>query len=446
MITHTKTVGNKWKGSVIMPDYKFETLQLHVGQEHPDPATDSRAVPIYATTSYVFRNCQHAAARFGLADAGNIYGRLTNSTQDVLEQRVAALEGGAAALALASGAAAIAYTLEALGENGGHFVAQKTIYGGSYNLLAHTLPGFGITASFVNIHDLAEVEDAIKEDTRAIYIETLGNPNSDIPDIDALAGLAHRYGLPLVVDNTFGTPYLIRPIEHGADIVVHSATKFLGGHGTTLGGVIVDSGKFDWAASGKYPAIAEPNPSYHGVSFVKAAGSAAFVTYIRAILLRDTGAALSPFAAFLLLQGIETLSLRLERHAENAKKVVEFLSSHPQVEKVNHPSLPDHPDHELYERYFPNGGGSIFTFEIKGGVKEAHRFIDSLQIFSLLANVADVKSLVIHPATTTHSQLSEEELREQEIKPNTIRLSIGTEHIDDIIADLQKGFEGVKGE
>ncbi len=429
-----------------MPDYKFETLQLHVGQEHPDPATDSRAVPIYATTSYVFRNCQHAAARFGLADAGNIYGRLTNSTQDVLEQRVAALEGGAAALALASGAAAIAYTLEALGQNGGHFVAQKTIYGGSYNLLAHTLPGFGITASFVNIHDLAEVEDAIKEDTRAIYIETLGNPNSDIPDIDALAGLAHRYGLPLVVDNTFGTPYLIRPIEHGADIVVHSATKFLGGHGTTLGGVIVDSGKFDWAASGKYPAIAEPNPSYHGVSFVKAAGSAAFVTYIRAILLRDTGAALSPFAAFLLLQGIETLSLRLERHAENAKKVVEFLSSHPQVEKVNHPSLPDHPDHELYERYFPNGGGSIFTFEIKGGVKEAHRFIDSLQIFSLLANVADVKSLVIHPATTTHSQLSEEELREQEIKPNTIRLSIGTEHIDDIIADLQKGFEGVKGE
>ena len=446
MITHTKTVGNKWKGSVIMPDYKFETLQLHVGQEHPDPATDSRAVPIYATTSYVFRNCQHAAARFGLADAGNIYGRLTNSTQDVLEQRVAALEGGAAALALASGAAAIAYTLEALGQNGGHFVAQKTIYGGSYNLLAHTLPGFGITASFVNIHDLAEVEDAIKEDTRAIYIETLGNPNSDIPDIDALAGLAHRYGLPLVVDNTFGTPYLIRPIEHGADIVVHSATKFLGGHGTTLGGVIVDSGKFDWAASGKYPAIAEPNPSYHGVSFVKAAGSAAFVTYIRAILLRDTGAALSPFAAFLLLQGIETLSLRLERHAENAKKVVEFLSSHPQVEKVNHPSLPDHPDHELYERYFPNGGGSIFTFEIKGGVKEAHRFIDSLQIFSLLANVADVKSLVIHPATTTHSQLSEEELREQEIKPNTIRLSIGTEHIDDIIADLQKGFEWVKGE
>lgn len=427
-----------------MSDYKFETLQLHVGQENPDPATDSRAVPIYATTSYVFHNCEHAAARFGLADAGNIYGRLTNSTQDVLEKRVAALEGGAAALALASGAAAITYTLEALGLNGGHFVAQKTIYGGSYNLLAHTLPGFGITASFVNIHDLAEVEAAIREDTRGIYIETLGNPNSDIPDIDALAELAHRHELPLVVDNTFGTPYLIRPIEHGADIVVHSATKFLGGHGTTLGGVIVDSGKFDWAASGKYPAVADPNPSYHGVSFVKAAGPAAFVTYIRAILLRDTGATISPFAAFLLLQGIETLSLRLERHAENTQKVVEFLSSHPQVEKVNHPSLPDHPDHELYERYFPKGGGSIFTFEIKGGVKEAHRFIDSLQIFSLLANVADVKSLVIHPATTTHSQLSEKELAEQDIKPNTIRLSIGTEHIDDIIADLQKGFEAVE--
>ena len=429
-----------------MSEYKFETLQLHVGQERADPATDARAVPIYATTSYVFHSCEHAAARFGLTNAGNIYGRLTNSTQDILEKRVAALEGGTAALALASGAAAIAYTLEALGQNGGHFVAQKTIYGGSYNLLAHTLPGFGITASFVDIHDLAQVEAAIREDTRAIYIETLGNPNSDIPDMDAVAELAHRHGLPLVVDNTFGTPYMIRPIEHGADLVVHSATKFLGGHGTTLGGVIVDSGRFDWAASGKYPAIADPNPSYHGISFVKAAGPAAFVTYIRAILLRDTGAAISPFGAFLLLQGIETLSLRLERHAENAKKVVEFLSSHPQVEKVNHPSLPDHPDHELYERYFPNGGGSIFTFEIKGGVKEAHRFIDSLQIFSLLANVADVKSLVIHPATTTHSQLSEEELREQEIKPNTIRLSIGTEHIDDIIADLQKGFEGVKGE
>ncbi|MCI8976002.1 MAG: O-acetylhomoserine aminocarboxypropyltransferase/cysteine synthase [Lachnospiraceae bacterium] len=427
-----------------MSDYKFETLQLHVGQENPDPATDARAVPIYATTSYVFHDCEHAAARFGLADAGNIYSRLTNSTQDVLEQRVAALEGGVAALALASGAAAITYTLEALGLNGGHFVVQKTIYGGSYNLLAHTLPNFGITATFVNIHKLAEVEAAIKDNTRAIYIETLGNPNSDIPDMDALAELAHRHGLPLVVDNTFGTPYLIRPIEHGADIVVHSATKFLGGHGTTLGGIIVDSGRFDWTAGGKYPAIAEANPSYHGISFVKAAGPAAFVTYIRAILLRDMGATISPFAAFLLLQGIETLSLRLERHAENTGKVVEFLSNHPQVEKVNHPSLPEHPDHELYQKYFPHGGGSIFTFEIRGGVKAAHRFIDSLQIFSLLANVADVKSLVIHPATTTHSQLSEEELSEQDIKPNTIRLSIGTEHIDDIIADLQRGFDAVK--
>ena len=427
-----------------MSDYKFETLQLHVGQENPDPATDARAVPIYATTSYVFHDCEHAAARFGLADAGNIYGRLTNSTQDVLEQRVAALEGGVAALALASGAAAITYTLEALGLNGGHFVVQKTIYGGSYNLLAHTLPNFGITATFVNIHKPDEVEAAIKDITRAIYIETLGNPNSDIPDMDALAELAHRHGLPLVVDNTFGTPYLIRPIEHGADIVVHSATKFLGGHGTTLGGIIVDSGRFDWTAGGKYPAIAEANPSYHGISFVKAAGPAAFVTYIRAILLRDMGATISPFAAFLLLQGIETLSLRLERHAENTGKVVEFLSNHPQVEKVNHPSLPEHPDHELYQKYFPHGGGSIFTFEIRGGVKAAHRFIDSLQIFSLLANVADVKSLVIHPATTTHSQLSEEELSEQDIKPNTIRLSIGTEHIDDIIADLQRGFDAVK--
>ncbi|MBQ8849537.1 MAG: O-acetylhomoserine aminocarboxypropyltransferase/cysteine synthase [Clostridia bacterium] len=425
-------------------NYKFETLQLHVGQEEADPATDARAVPIYATTSYVFHNSAHAAARFGLADAGNIYGRLTNSTQDVFEKRIAALEGGVAALALASGAAAITYTLQALGQNGGHFVSQKTIYGGSYNLLAHTLPNFGITASFVNIHDLAEVEAAIQENTRAIYIETLGNPNSDIPDIDALATLAHKHGLPLVVDNTFGTPYLIRPIEHGADIVVHSATKFIGGHGTTLGGVIVDSGKFDWAASGKYPAIADPNPSYHGVSFVKAVGPAAFVTYIRAILLRDTGATLSPFAAFLLLQGTETLSLRLERHAENTKKVIEFLSAHSQVEKVNHPSLPDHPDHALYEKYFPNGGGSIFTFEIKGGVKEAHKFIDSLKIFSLLANVADVKSLVIHPATTTHSQLSEAELEDQGIKQNTIRLSIGTEHIDDIIADLERGFAAVK--
>ena len=427
-----------------MSNYKFETLQLHVGQETADPATDARAVPIYATTSYVFHNCEHAAARFGLTDAGNIYGRLTNSTQDVLEKRVAALEGGVAALAVASGAAAIAYTIEALAQNGGHIVAQKTIYGGSYNLLEHTLPNFGITATFVNIHDLAEVENAIQPNTRALYIETLGNPNSDIPDIDALAQLAHKHGLPLVVDNTFGTPFLIRPIEHGADIVVHSATKFLGGHGTTLGGVIVDSGKFDWAASGNYPSIAAPNPSYHGVSFTAAAGPAAFVTYIRAILLRDTGATLSPFAAFLLLQGIETLSLRLERHAENTKKVVDFLASHPQVEKVNHPSLPDHPDHALYEKYFPNGGGSIFTFQIKGGVKEAHTFIDNLEIFSLLANVADVKSLVIHPATTTHSQLSEEELVDQEIYPNTIRLSIGTENIDDILADLQRGFDAVK--
>ena len=427
-----------------MSEYKFETLQLHVGQENPDPATDARAVPIYATTSYVFHDCAHAAARFGLADAGNIYGRLTNSTQDVFEKRIAALEGGVAALALASGAAAITYVLQALGQNGGHIVSQKTIYGGSYNLLAHTLPGFGITASFVNIHDLSEVEAAIKPDTRAIYIETLGNPNCDIPDIDAVAALAHKYGLPLVVDNTFGTPYLIRPIEHGADIVVHSATKFIGGHGTTLGGIIIDSGKFDWAASGKYPAIAEPNPSYHGVSFVKAVGPAAFVTYIRAVLLRDTGATISPFAAFLLLQGTETLSLRLERHAENTKRVVEFLSKHPQVEKVNHPSLPDHPDHKLYNKYFPNGGGSIFTFEIKGGEKEAHRFIDNLRIFSLLANVADVKSLVIHPATTAHSQLNEEELKEQKIGPNTIRLSIGTEHIDDILADLTAGFNAVK--
>lgn len=427
-----------------MSNYKFETLQIHVGQENPDPATDARAVPIYATTSYVFKNSAHAAARFGLADTGNIYGRLTNSTQDVLEQRVAALEGGAAALALASGAAAITYTLEALGQNGGHFVAQKTIYGGSYNLLAHTLPNFGITASFVNIHDLAEVEAAIQDNTRAIYIETLGNPNSDIPDIDALSDIAHRHGLPLVVDNTFGTPYLIRPIEHGADIVIHSATKFLGGHGTTLGGIIVDSGKFDWTASGKYPAIANPNPSYHGVSFVKAAGPVAFVTYIRAILLRDTGASISPFAAFLLLQGIETLSLRIERHVENTKKVVDFLTNHPQIEKVNHPSLAEHPEHALYQKYFPNGGASIFTFEINGGQAEAHKFIDSLEIFSLLANVADVKSLVIHPATTTHSQLSEEELADQGIKPNTIRLSIGIEHIDDIIADLQKGLDAVK--
>ncbi len=427
-----------------MSDYKFETLQLHVGQENPDPATDARAVPIYATTSYVFHDCAHAAARFGLQDAGNIYGRLTNSTQDVFEKRIAALEGGVAALALASGAAAITYTLQALAQNGGHIVAQKTIYGGSYNLLAHTLPNFGILASFVDIHNLNEVENAIEEKTRAIYIETLGNPNSDIPDIDALAELAHKYGLPLVVDNTFGTPYLIRPIEHGADIVVHSATKFIGGHGTTLGGIIVDSGNFNWTKSGKYPQISSPNPSYHGVAFTDAAGAAAFVTYIRAVLLRDTGATISPFAAFLLLQGTETLSLRLERHAENTKKVVEYLSKHPLVEKVNHPSLEAHPDNELYLRYFPNGGGSIFTFEIKGGEKEAHAFIDNLKIFSLLANVADAKSLVIHPATTTHSQLTAEELEDQGIKPNTIRLSVGTEHIDDIIADLENGFAAIE--
>lgn len=429
-----------------MNNYRFETLQLHVGQETPDPATDARAVPIYATASYVFQDCAHAAARFSLEEGGNIYSRLTNSTQDVLEKRIAALEGGVTALALSSGAAAITYTIEALALNGGHIVAQKTIYGGSYNLLAHTLPNFGITASFVDIHDLDEVERAIEPNTRAIYIETLGNPNSDVPDIDALAELAHRHGLPLVVDNTFGTPYLIRPIEHGADLVVHSATKFLGGHGTTLGGIIVDAGTFDWAASGKYPPIAAPNPSYHGVSFVQAAGKAAFVTYVRAVLLRDTGACISPFAAFLLLQGVETLSLRIERHVENTKKVVEFLANHPQVEQVSHPSLPEHPDHELYERYFPNGGASIFTFDIRGGEKQAHQFIDSLQIFSLLANVADVKSLVIHPATTTHSQLTQEELDDQKIKPNTIRLSIGTEHIDDILADLQRGFDAVKEE
>ena len=427
-----------------MSNYKFETLQLHVGQEQPDPATDSRAVPIYQTTSYVFRNSAHAAARFGLADAGNIYGRLTNSTQDVLEKRIAALEGGVAAPATASGAAAITYTIQALAQAGDHIVAQKTIYGGSFNLLAHTLPQFGVTTTFVNAHDLAEVENAIQDNTKAIYLETLGNPNSDIPDIDAIAAIAHKHGLPLVIDNTFGTPYLIRPIEHGADIVVHSATKFIGGHGTTLGGIIVDSGKFDWKASGKYAPIADANPSYHGVSFVDAAGPAAFVTYVRAILLRDTGATISPFNAFLLLQGVETLSLRLDRHAENTKKVVEYLAKHPQVEHVNHPSLPDHPDHALYEKYFPNGGASIFTFEIKGGQAEAHKFIDNLEIFSLLANVADVKSLVIHPATTTHSQLSPEELLDQGIKPNTIRLSIGTEHIDDIIADLEKGFAAVR--
>lgn len=426
-----------------MSEYKFETLQLHVGQERPDPATDSRAVPIYQTTSYVFRDSAHAAARFGLADAGNIYGCLTNSTQDVFEKRLAALEGGVAALALASGAAAITYAIEALASDGGHIVSQKTIYGGSYNLLAHTLPHYGITATFVDAHNLEEVENAIQENTRAIYLETLGNPNSDIPDIDAIAGIAHKHGLPLVIDNTFGTPYLIRPIEHGADIVVHSATKFIGGHGTTLGGIIVDSGNFDWKASGKFPAIADANPSYHGVSFVDAAGPAAFVTYIRAILLRDTGATISPFNAFLLLQGVETLSLRLDRHAENTKRVVKYLANHPLVERVNHPSLPDHPDHALYEKYFPNGGASIFTFDIKGGQKEAHKFIDNLEIFSLLANVADVKSLVIHPATTTHSQLTAQELEDQGIKANTIRLSIGTEHIDDIIADLEKGFAAV---
>ncbi len=426
-----------------MSDYKFETLQLHVGQEQADPASDARAVPIYATTSYVFHDCAHAAARFGLADAGNIYGRLTNSTQDVFEKRIAALEGGSAALAVASGAAAITYTIQALAGQGDHIVAQKTIYGGSYNLLSNTLPLYGVDTTFVDAHDLAAVEAAIRPNTKAIYLETLGNPNSDIPDVDAIAAIAHAHGLPLVVDNTFGTPYLFRPIEHGADVVVHSATKFIGGHGTTLGGVIVDGGTFDWAASGKYAPIAAPNPSYHGVSFTQAAGSAAFVTYIRAILLRDTGACISPFAAFLLLQGTETLSLRLERHAENTKKVVDYLANHPQVERVNHPALPDHPDHALYERYFPNGGASIFTFEIKGGVEEAHKFIDSLKIFSLLANVADVKSLVIHPATTTHSQLSEEELESVGIRPNTIRLSIGTEHIDDIIADLEQAFQAV---
>ncbi len=423
-----------------MSNYRFETLQLHVGQEQADPATDSRAVPIYQTAAYVFHNAKHAADRFGLADAGNIYGRLTNSTQGVLEERVAALEGGSAALAVASGAAAITYAIEALAANGGHIVAQKTIYGGTFNLLEHTLPLYNISATFVDTRNLKEVEDAIQADTRAVFIETLGNPNSDLPDVDAIAEIAHRHGLPLVVDNTFGTPFLFRPIEHGADVVVHSATKFLGGHGTTLGGIIVESGKFNWAASGKYPNIAAPNPSYHGVSFYDAVGPAAFVTYIRAILLRDTGAAISPFNAFLLLQGIETLSLRVERHVENTKKVVEYLSHHPQVVKVNHPSVADHPDHALYQKYFPNGGGSIFTFDIRGGQKEAWAFIDALKIFSLLANVADVKSLVIHPASTTHSQLSDEELTDAGISRSTIRLSIGTEHVDDLIADLENGF------
>ena len=427
-----------------MSDYKFETLQLHVGQEQADPATDSRAVPIYQTTSYVFHNSQHAADRFGLADPGNIYGRLTNSTQEVLEKRLAALEGGSAGLALASGAAAITYTIQALAGAGEHIVAQKTIYGGTFNLLGHTLPIYGIETTFVDIHNLDEVAAAIQPNTKAIFIETLGNPSSDIPDIEALAEIAHANGIPLVIDNTFGTPYLIRPIEHGADIVVHSATKFIGGHGTTLGGIIVESGKFDWSAGGKFPNIAAPNPSYHGVSFYDAVGPAAFVTYIRAILLRDTGACISPFNAFLLLQGVETLSLRLERHAENTKKVVEYLVNHPQVERVFHPSLADHPQHDLYERYFPNGGGSIFTFEVKGGQEEAWKFIDALEIFSLLANVADVKSLVIHPATTTHSQLTTEELEDQDIFPNTIRLSIGTEHIDDIIADLERGFAAIQ--
>ncbi|WP_293844364.1 O-acetylhomoserine aminocarboxypropyltransferase/cysteine synthase family protein [uncultured Parolsenella sp.] len=420
--------------------FHFETLQLHVGQEAADPATDSRAVPIYQTTSYVFRNSQHAADRFGLADAGNIYGRLTNSTQGVFEDRIAALEGGVAGLAVASGAAAITYAIQALAKAGDHVVAQKTIYGGSYNLLEHTLPQYGITTTFVDAHNLDEVEAAIQDNTTLIYLETLGNPNSDIPNIDAISEIAHKHGLPVVVDNTFGTPYLFRPLEHGANVVVHSATKFIGGHGTSLGGVIVDGGNFDWKASGKYPQIAEPNPSYHGISFADACGAAAYVTYIRAILLRDEGACISPFNAFLLLQGTETLSLRLERHAENTKKVIEYLVNNPHVEKVNHPSLPDHPDHDLYEKYFPNGGASIFTFEIKGGKDAAWKFIDNLQLFSLLANVADVKSLVIHPASTTHSQLSDEELANVGISQSTIRLSIGTEHIDDIIADLERGF------
>ena len=421
-------------------NWGFETKQLHIGQETADPVTGARAVPIYQTTSYVVDKSAHAAARFGLADAGNIYGRLTNSTQEVFEKRVAALEGGVAGLAVASGAAAIAYTIQTLAQAGDHIVAQKTIYGGTYNLLAHTLPQYGITTTFVDVHNFEEVKNAIQPNTKAIFIETLGNPNSDVVNIEEIAKIAHENKIPVVIDNTFGTPYLIRPIEHGADIVVHSATKFIGGHGTSLGGVIVDSGNFDWEASGKFASLTEPNPSYHGISFTKAVGKAAFVTKIRAILLRDTGATISPFNAFLLLQGLETLSLRVERHAENTAKVIEFLSKHPQVEKVNHPSLPDHPDHELYKKYFPNGGGSIFTFEIKGGAKEAQEFIDKLQVFSLLANVADVKSLVIHPASTTHSQLNEQELLDQGIKPNTIRLSIGTESIKDIIADLEQAF------
>lgn len=420
--------------------FGFDTLQLHVGQEQPDPATDARAVPIYATTSYVFHNSQHAADRFGLVDAGNIYGRLTNSTQAVLEERIAALEGGVAGLAVASGAAAITYIIQALAQEGGHVVAQKTIYGGTYNLLAHTLSAFGVQTTFVDAHNLAEVEGAIRENARLIYLETLGNPNSDIPDVDAIARIAHAHGLPVVVDNTFATPYLFCPLKHGADIVVHSATKFIGGHGTTLGGVIVDGGTFDWAASGAYPQISAPNPSYHGVSFAEAAGPAAFATYVRAILLRDEGATISPFAAFLLLQGTETLSLRVERHVQNTLKVIDYLARNPHVARVNHPSLPDHPDHALYERYFPKGGASIFTFEIVGGQQAAWKFIDHLKVFSLLANVADVKSLVIHPATTTHSQLSEPELAEQHITPSTVRLSIGTEDVDDIIWDLDQAF------
>lgn len=427
-----------------MSGYRFETMQLHVGQEQADPASDARAVPIYATTSYVFPSCQDAADRFSLSQSGNIYGRLTNSTQEVFEKRIAALEGGTAALAVASGAAAITYAIQALARQGEHIVAQKTIYGGTSNLLAHTLPQWGITASFVDVHDLAEVEQAIRPNTKAIYIETLGNPNSDIPDIDAIAAIAHRHGLPLVIDNTFGTPYLIRPIEHGADLVVHSATKFIGGHGTTLGGILVDAGTYDWAGSGKYPWLSQPNPSYHGVCFTEAAPKAPFVTYVRAILLRDEGACISPFAAFLLLQGTETLSLRLERHGENTKKVVEFLSHHPMVEKVNHPSLPDHPDHALYEKYFPKGGASIFTIQIKGGREEAFRFVDHLKVFSLLANVADVKSLVIHPASTTHAQLTDQELNDVGIYQNTIRLSIGTEHIDDILEDLDQALNTLK--
>lgn len=427
-----------------MSKYKFETLQLHVGQEQADPTTDSRAVPIYQTTSYVFHDSKHAASRFDLTDAGNIYGRLTNSTQDVFEKRIAALEGGSAALAVASGAAAITYTIQALAKAGDHVVAQKTIYGGTYNLLAHTLRAFGVETTFVDAHNLDEVKAAIRPNTKVVWLETLGNPNSDIPNIDKIAVIAHEQSIPVAVDNTFGTPYLIRPLEHGADIVVHSATKFIGGHGTSLGGVIVDGGSFNWEAQAdRYPEIAKPNPSYHGVSFAQAAGKAALVTYIRAILLRDQGACISPFNAFLLLQGVETLSLRIERHVENTKKVVEFLANHPKVEKVNHPSLPDHPDHALYQEYFPQGAASIFTFNIKGGREEAWRFIDHLQIFSLLANVADVKSLVIHPASTTHAQLTSEELNDQQIYQNTIRLSIGTEHIDDIIADLERGFAAI---